>query len=52
MAISDIIVDFFILLMPIPMVLRLQLPIQQKIGVLAMFLLGATLDPPYSDCVS
>jgi len=42
MAITDIIVDFLILLMPIPVVLRLQLPFQQRIGVLAMFLLGAT----------
>lgn len=43
MAISDIIVDFFILIMPIPMVLKLQLPLHQRIGVLAMFLLGATV---------
>jgi len=41
MAITDIIVDFFILLLPIPVVLRLQLPLQQRIGVLAMFFWGA-----------
>lgn len=42
MAITDIIVDFFILLMPITMVLKLQLPLQQRIGVLAMSILGTT----------
>ncbi|KAI4126443.1 MAG: hypothetical protein LQ338_003752 [Usnochroma carphineum] len=41
MAISDIIVDFFIILLPIPMVLKLHLPLAQRIGVLAMFMLGA-----------
>ncbi|KAL8738822.1 MAG: hypothetical protein Q9181_000426 [Wetmoreana brouardii] len=41
MAISDIIIDFFIILLPIPMVLKLQLPLHQRIGVLAMFMLGA-----------
>ena len=41
-SISDIILDFMILTMPIPMVWKLQLPTKQKIGVLAMFLLGAT----------
>ena len=40
--ITDVIVDFMILFMPIPAVLKLQLPIKQKIGVLGMFLLGAT----------
>jgi hypothetical protein len=39
---TDIIVDVAILIMPIPMVLKLQLPWQQKLGVLGMFLLGAT----------
>ncbi|KAL8872689.1 MAG: hypothetical protein Q9174_001723 [Haloplaca sp. 1 TL-2023] len=41
MAISDIIVDFFIILLPIPVTLKLQLPLHQRIGVLAMFMLGA-----------
>ena len=41
MAITDIIIDFIILVMPIPMVLKLQLPLKQKLGVLGMFLLGA-----------
>ncbi|KAI1646449.1 uncharacterized protein F4817DRAFT_365917 [Daldinia loculata] len=43
MAISDIIIDVIILIMPIPMVLKLHLPWTQKLGVLAMFLLGATV---------
>jgi hypothetical protein len=38
--ISDIIVDVGILIMPIPMVLRLQLPWRDRLGVLGMFLLG------------
>jgi hypothetical protein len=42
MAISDTIIDFLILFLPIPVVLKLQLPLRQKIGVLVMFLLGAT----------
>ena len=41
-SISDIVIDFMILAMPIPMVWKLQLRIKQKIGVLAMFLLGVT----------
>lgn len=39
---TDIIVDVAILVMPIPMVLGLQLPMLQKVAVLAMFMLGAT----------
>ena len=39
--ISDIILDAIILAMPVPMVLRLQLPQKQKIGVICMFLTGA-----------
>ena len=38
---TDIAVDFFILGMPVPLVLKLQLPWRQKLGVLSMFLLGA-----------
>ncbi len=41
MAITDVIVDVFIILLPIPVVLKLQLPLHQRIGVLAMFMLGA-----------
>ena len=41
-SITDIIIDFMILAMPIPMVWNLHLPTKQRIGVLAMFLLGAT----------
>ena len=43
--ISDVIIDIVILAMPIPMVLRLQLPLKQRLGVLVTFLLGATYDP-------
>ncbi|KAI1452858.1 hypothetical protein F4805DRAFT_470518 [Annulohypoxylon moriforme] len=43
MAISDILIDVIILVMPIPMVFQLQLPLKQKLGVLVMFLLGATV---------
>jgi hypothetical protein len=42
MGVSDLITDILILTLPIPVVLRLQLRPRQKIGVLAMFLLGAT----------
>lgn len=41
-SISDIVIDFMILGMPIPAVWKLNLPVKQKLGVLAMFLLGAT----------
>ena len=47
MAISDIVIDIIILFLPIPMVLRLQLPLKQRLGVLGMFLLGATYDREY-----
>jgi hypothetical protein len=39
--VTNLISDILILLMPIPMVLRLQLPLRDKLGVLGMFLLGA-----------
>lgn len=39
---TDLIVDVGILIMPIPMVLRLQLPWKDRLGVLGMFSLGAT----------
>lgn len=39
---SDLVVDVGILLMPVPMVMRLQLPWKDKLGVLGMFGLGAT----------
>jgi hypothetical protein len=42
MSISDLIVDIMILTLPIPLVLQLQLGNKQKVGVLAMFALGAT----------
>ncbi|KAF2276602.1 uncharacterized protein EI97DRAFT_45390 [Westerdykella ornata] len=37
---TDIIVDVAILIMPIPMVLRLQLPWAQKLGIIGVFMLG------------
>ena len=40
--VSDIILDFMILVMPAPMVLRLQLPLMQRLGVLGIFMLGTT----------
>ena len=38
---TDIVLDFLILAMPVPMVLKLQLPWRQKLGILCTFLLGA-----------
>ncbi len=38
--VSDFSIDLIILTMPIPMVLRLQLPLQQRFAVMGMFLLG------------
>ena len=43
---SDVIADILILVMPIPMVLRLHLPLKQRIAVLGMFLLGALYTTP------
>ncbi|KAJ4305489.1 hypothetical protein N0V90_001020 [Kalmusia sp. IMI 367209] len=40
---TDLIIDVGILVMPIPMVLKLQLPWHQKLGVLGMFLLGSSV---------
>ncbi|KAI1198159.1 hypothetical protein F5X97DRAFT_342852 [Nemania serpens] len=40
---TDLIVDVAILIMPIPMVLRLQLPLKDRLGVLGMLLLGASV---------
>ncbi|KAK0621570.1 hypothetical protein B0T17DRAFT_559813 [Bombardia bombarda] len=40
---SDLVVDVGILLMPVPMVLRLQLPWKDRLAVLGMFMLGATV---------
>lgn len=39
---SDLVVDVGILIMPIPMVIKLQLPWKARLGVLGMFLLGAS----------
>ena len=39
-AITDIITDFAILAMPMPMIWKLQLPLKQKLAVAGMFLLG------------
>ncbi|CAI6312475.1 unnamed protein product [Periconia digitata] len=40
---TDLIIDVGILIMPIPMVVRLQLPWQQKLGIMGMFLLGSSV---------
>jgi hypothetical protein len=37
---SDVILDLLILIIPIPFVLKLQLPLRQKLAVLGIFLLG------------
>jgi hypothetical protein len=42
-AISGTIIDFLILSMPIPIIMGLQLPMQQKIGVMGILLLGAVV---------
>ena len=39
-SISDIIFDFILLIIPIPVILGLQLPWKEKVGVIFMFLLG------------
>ncbi|KAI1321948.1 hypothetical protein F5Y16DRAFT_388028 [Xylariaceae sp. FL0255] len=41
--VTDLIFDVLILLMPIPVVLKLQLPWRDRIGVLGMFLLGTVV---------
>ena len=40
--ITDFIVDFIILAMPIPMVLKLQVHLHQKLAILFIFLLGTS----------
>ena len=40
--ISDVIIDIMILAMPVPMVLRLKLPLRRRLAILGIFLLGAT----------
>jgi hypothetical protein len=39
-AVTDVVIDLFIFSMPIPMVLKLHLPMRQRIAVAGMFLLG------------
>lgn len=39
--VTDLIFDVLILAMPVPLVLRLHLPLRDRLGVLGMFLLGA-----------
>lgn len=40
-AVSNIVTDLFILVIPIPMVVRLKIPLQQKIGLACMFAVGS-----------
>lgn len=40
-AVSNIVTDLFILVIPIPMVIRLKIPVQQKIGLASMFAVGS-----------
>jgi hypothetical protein len=42
-AISGTILDFFVLMMPVPMVLGLHLPLKQRLGVLGILMLGAAV---------
>ena len=39
-AVTDIILDFAILILPIPMIWNLQMPVKQKLAVASVFLLG------------
>lgn len=39
-AYADVVLDVFILIIPIPMIYKLRLPSRQKIAVLGIFLLG------------
>ncbi|MCJ1270947.1 hypothetical protein MMC22_010846 [Lobaria immixta] len=40
-AVSNIVTDLFILVIPIPMVIKLKIPMQQKIGLASMFAVGS-----------
>lgn len=40
-AVSNIVTDVFILIIPIPMVVKLKIPLQQKIGLACMFAVGS-----------
>lgn len=40
-AVSNIVTDLFILIIPIPMVVKLKIPPQQKIGLASMFAVGS-----------
>ena len=39
-SVAGVAIDFFIFCLPIPVVWKLQLPLRQKIGVLAIFMTG------------
>lgn len=39
-AVTNLILDLYILALPIPVVLRLQLPTRKKVGILAIFMTG------------
>ncbi|KAL4742413.1 hypothetical protein BDV11DRAFT_202712 [Aspergillus similis] len=41
--ITDVVVDLIILVMPLPMISQLKLPLRQKVGIGAIFLLGTTV---------
>jgi hypothetical protein len=42
MAVLQIVSDAGLFFMPLPMVYRLRMPIKQKIGLLAMFVIGSS----------
>ena len=41
LAISDVITDFMILLLPVPLILRLQMDLKRKLVILGIFVLGS-----------
>lgn len=42
----NVVSDFYILIIPIPVVVRLQLPLRKKVGVCAIFMTGLLCVPP------
>jgi hypothetical protein len=44
--ITNLLIDLIIVALPLPMLWRLQLPVAKKIGISAMFSIGAVFVPP------
>ena len=49
---SDVVLDFFIIYLPIPMLWKLNMGFQRKIGVMAIFLTGFVYAPLRSAAVA